>query len=356
MSEDSIYDIITQLEKAIHEMETLSADDEPTTWGRNLETQAELYLQLYSIRRERKYLEQSMAAFEIAATYYRDVAQVHFAAMQRRLLDIYIDMARLQQPTTYLYKARDAGLQAQEFYGKSHDNTREIHFELLARQSQIMTALALLEGYAPYGDEAILIGRKIIKETHNDADLLGFHIEGHRVLGKAYIGIAKMMDTLEQREALLEATRILGRLRRFTHQSEGSEAMLRGLLLMGFTYIDLELIENNPDYLPPAIRSFQQAITINKTVGDSLAAAVAFYTTSMLYERMGKAQQAAEAARSAATYYRLTGMLWMAQIAAIRAWVFAQSLIIRTLLLPLLMLLTIPVNLHRRNILPRVLK
>ncbi|MDQ7024931.1 MAG: hypothetical protein Q9P01_15210 [Anaerolineae bacterium] len=356
MSENAIYDILAQLEKAIHEMETLSADDEATTWGRNLETQADLYWQLYNVRGERKHLEQSIAAFEIAATYYQDAAQVHFAAIQCRLQDIYVDMARLQQATTYMYKARDAGLQAQKFYVHTHNETRDIHFELLARQTQIMTALALLEGYAPYGDEALHIAKKIIKETHHDADLLGFHIEGHRVLGKAYVGIAKMMNMVEQREALLEATRILGKLRRFTHQSQGNESMLRGLLLMGFTYIELELIENNPDYLPPAVRSFQQALTVNKTVGDSLAAAIAFYTVSMLYERMNKAQQAAEAAQHAADCYQRSGMLWMAQIAALRARYFAQATLVRMLLSPLLMMLTVPVNLHRRNILPRVLK
>ena len=356
MPQSSIYDILAQLERATGEMETLSVDDSPAKWGQNLETQAELYSQLYTLRRERKYLEQAMVAFEVAATYYREVAQVHFAEMQRRLLDVYVDMARFQQPTTYLYKARDAGLQAQEFYVRTNDETREVHFELLARHTQIMTALALLERYAPYGDEAIQIGKTIINETTQDATLLNLHIEGHRLLGKAYIGLAKMQDFPEQRAFLLEATRTLGKLRRFTHQAVGAESMVRGLLLMGFTYMELTYIENNPDYLPPAIRAFQQAVEVNKHVGDALVAALAHYTNSMLYENMEKPQQASESAKQSATFYRIAGHDWIARIAAFRAWYFAQSSFVRTLLLPLLSLLDVPVNYHRRKVLPYVLK
>jgi hypothetical protein len=356
MPQNSIYDILAQLEKAAYEMESLSADDSPAKWGRNLELQAELFSELYLIRRERKYLEQSMVAFEVAATYYRDVGQVHVAAVQRRLLDVYVDMARFQQPTMYLYKARDAGLQAQEFYVRTHDETREVHFELLARHTQIMTALALLERYSPYGDEAIQIGKTIISETNQDSTLLNLHIEGHRLLGKAYIGLAKMQDFSEQRTYLLEATRTLGKLRRFTHQAVGAESMLRGLLLMGFTYMELTYIENNPDYIPPAIRAFQQAIEVNKHVGDALVVAIAHYTNSMLYENMVKPQQASEAAKQSATFYRIAGYDWIARFAAFRAWCFAQASWVRILLMPLLSLLDMPVNYHRRRVLPYVLK
>jgi hypothetical protein len=356
MPENSVYDILVQLEKTTLEMVSLTSDDSPATWGRNLEKQAELNSQLYMIRRERKYLERAMVAFEVAAAYYREVEQIHFAAMQRRLQDVYVDMARFQQPTTYLYKARDAGLQAQAFYVRSNDETRETYFELLARHTQIMTALALLERYAPYGDEALHTGKTIISETLEDAELLAFHIEGHRLLGMAYIGLAKMLDFPEQRAYLLEATRTLGKLRRFTHQAVGAESMLRGLLLMGFTYMELTYIENNPDYIPPAIRAFQQALDVDKYVGDALATAVTHYTISLLYEHTEKPQSAAEAAKQSAQYYRIAGYDWVAQIAAFRAWCFAQSSLARTLLMPFLMLLDVPVNFHRCKIIPHVLR
>ena len=348
-------DLFAQLEKTTRDLEALSPNDSALQWGRNFEAQAEIYWQLYQLYQHQRFLENAIVAYEAAANYYRDGAEIHFAAIQRRLQKAYVDMARFQQATTYFYKARDAGSDAQAFYQRHNSETREIHFEILEIQAQILTALAVLEKYKPYGDDSIYIGKYIINETRDDADMLETHIEGHRVLGKAYLGLARVLEYEEAREYLLEATRTLGKLRRFSQQDEGKDSIIRGLLLMGHIYIELEELEHNPDYLPPALRAMQQAMDVNTSLGNEIYAAVTYYTISLLYERMEKLTQTADAAKQSAEHYQSIGMNGMALVATFRGWYFAQNIVVRGVTIAPMMLLNVWAMFHRRAILPFVL-